>query len=56
MMSDSDKINLWCWVLGDTTDRAFSVFIERDVTVEKLKEAIQRKKASFKDIAAETLT
>ena len=55
-MSDSDKINLWCWVQGDTSDRVFSVSIERDVTIEKLKEAIKRRKSSFKDIAAQSLT
>ena len=52
----SDKINLWCWVQGDTSDRVFSVSIEHDVTIEKLKEAIKRRKSSFNDIDADSLT
>lgn len=54
-MSDSDKIKLWCWVLGDTSDRVFSVLIERSASIEDLKEAIQRRKSSFKDIIADSL-
>ena len=45
-----------CWVQGDTLDRVFSVPIESDVTIEKLKEAIQRRKSLYKDIAADSLT
>jgi Crinkler effector protein N-terminal domain len=55
-MSDSNEIKLWCWVLGDPSDRVFSVSIRRDVTIEKLKEVIQIRKSSFKDIAADSLT
>jgi Crinkler effector protein N-terminal domain len=55
-MSEPDEITLWCWVLGDPYGRVFSVSIKRNVTIEKLREAIQGKKSSFKDIAADTLT
>ena len=54
-MSDSDNIKLWCWILGDKPAQVFSVSIERSASIEYLKEAIQRRKPSFKDITASTL-
>ncbi len=54
-MSDSDNIKLWCWVLGDTIHRVFSVSIKRSATIEGLKGEIQTRKSSFKDTNPESL-
>ncbi|KAM6497143.1 hypothetical protein JOM56_007616 [Amanita muscaria] len=54
-MSESDEIRLWCWVLGDTHKRVFSVFIKRSAPIEDLKIAIQGQKPSFKDIPADSI-
>ena len=54
-MSESDEIRLWCWVLGDTPNEIFEVFIKRSATINRLKMAIQGLKQSFKDINADSL-
>ena len=54
-MTESDKIRLWCWVLGDTPNQIFEVSIERSATIYGLKKAIQALKPSFKDISADSL-
>ena len=54
-MSESDEIELWCWVLGDTPNRVFSVSIKRSDTIYDLKIAIKGEKPPFKDIAADSL-
>ena len=46
-MSESDKIRLWCWVLGDPYERVFSVIIKRSADIEDLKKAIIQRKPSF---------
>jgi hypothetical protein len=51
----SDEIKLWCWVLGDTPNRVFSVSIKRSDTIHDLKKAIQGQKPSFKDISGDSL-
>jgi len=43
------------WVLGDTHNRVFEVFIKRNATIDGLKKAIQGQKPSFKDIPADSL-
>ena len=54
-MSDSDNLELWCWVLGDKPARVFSVSIERSANIGYLKKTIQKQKSSFKDITASAL-
>ncbi|KAM6504274.1 hypothetical protein JOM56_001217 [Amanita muscaria] len=54
-MSESDEIKLWCWVLGDERYRVFRVSIKRSATINGLKKAIQGRKPSFKDIAADSI-
>ena len=54
-MTESDKIRLWCWVLGDIPNQIFEVSIERSATIYSLKIAIQALKPSFKDISADSL-
>ena len=56
MSLESDEIRLWCWVLGDTPNEIFEVFIKRSATINRLKMAIQGLKQPFKDINAEALT
>ena len=55
MSKSTDEIKLWCWVLGDSPKRVFSVSIERSATIHDLKKAILREKPSFKDINADCL-
>jgi hypothetical protein len=54
-MSESDKIRLWCWVLGDAHHRVFAVSIKRSAPIYDLKIAIQAQKPSFKNIDADSL-
>ena len=51
----SKSTELWCWVLGDSPERVFSVSIERSAIIHDLKKAILREKPSFKDINADFL-
>ena len=55
MSLESDEIRLWCWVLGDTPNEIFEVFIKRSANINRLrvKMAIQGLKQSFKDINAD---
>ena len=54
-MSEPDEIMLWCWVLGDPPNRAFTVSIKPSAPIHNLKIAIQAQKPSFKDIASDAL-
>jgi hypothetical protein len=47
-MSKPDEIKLWCWVLGDPPNRAFTVSIELNAPIYNLKKAIHEQKPSFK--------
>ncbi|KAK2461336.1 hypothetical protein APHAL10511_006863 [Amanita phalloides] len=54
-MSEPDEIMLWCWVLGDPPNRAFTVSIKLSAPIHHLKIAIHAQKPSFKDIAPAAL-
>ncbi|KAF8336773.1 hypothetical protein F5887DRAFT_986435 [Amanita rubescens] len=54
-MSESDEITLWCWVLGDSPNRVFSVSLKRSDIIYDLQIAIKGEKPPFKDIAADSL-
>lgn len=51
-MSEPDEIKVWCWVLGDTPNRAFTVSIKLSAPIHDLKNA---QKPSFKDIGPDAL-
>ena len=50
-----ETIKLFCLVQGDDLNRAFLVRMQPTDTISDLKEVIQSKKPSFKEIAADTL-
>ncbi|CAG8645371.1 6190_t:CDS:1, partial [Paraglomus occultum] len=53
----NDAITLMCLVFGETSDRAFSVDINKTATVGHLKDLIKLKKQNdFRDIDADKLT
>jgi hypothetical protein len=52
----SDQLKLFCWVLG-ISHEPLSVEIEKDKTVDDLKEKIVKEKPStFENVEADTLT
>ncbi|EDR08850.1 uncharacterized protein LACBIDRAFT_326431 [Laccaria bicolor S238N-H82] len=54
-MSESDEIELWCWVLGDPYERVFSVTIKRSASIQDLKKAIKGEKQSFTGVDADSI-
>ena len=51
-MSEPYEIKVWCWVLGDTPNRAFTVSIKLSAPIHDLKNA---QEPSSKDIGPDAL-